>query len=109
MQALQHLPQRRACRCHNRSVEGVADWQLHDVESALQEHLCNFCDRLASAVNVGNDGIALHRLENLFNLGEWREHRYHFPFVFHRYLGHATAAGADRLECFFKVHRSGGD
>ena len=66
-------------------------------------------DRLPVAVDVGDHGIAIDRLDDFFHFIDRREHRCHQAVVVHRDLGHLAPPRTDGLERFAETERSRSD
>ena len=109
--SVQALAQRLAGWGHNRGVEGVADRQIDYVVAGLQEEFRGLLDRPAGspdyrlrvAVDIGDDDIAVHRLQNTFHFVERGDYCSHPARVVHGNPGHAAAAGADGLQCVLEL------
>ena len=66
-------------------------------------------DRLAVAVDVGDDDVAVDGADDPLDLGQRAEHRGHRAVVPHRQVRHLAAAGADGLERGVEGQRTGRD
>ena len=105
-QGLEHPPERFTRRCDDAGVERVADGdeaggeagRFHDGHRLLDGLGSSPDHRLAPAVDVGDDHVAVHFLEQRFNGVEGPEDRGHQAVVGDGNLGHLRAAGTDRLE-----------
>ena len=66
-------------------------------------------DGLVLAVDIGDDDVAVDRLQDPFDLGERRKHGRHPAVVAHRDARHLAAAGADGLQRVVEGQSAGGD
>ena len=106
LEPAQRVDERPGCRRDDRGVEGVADRDPGRGEALGGEPLDDPLDgvggtaddRLAGAVDVGDDDVAVGRVDDALDVGHRGEHGCHRAVVRHRHLGHLAAAGADGLE-----------
>ena len=108
--------ERFAGRRYDGGVESMADRDRPHVVAGLRDDLRGFRDarrraaddRLAVAVDVGDDDVALYLLKQSFHFFDGCEDRRHQAVVFDRHLGHGMRPRADGLERIGKGQGTGG-
>ncbi len=116
VEGVQHLHERAGGRRHDVRVEGVAHGQDLGPHTGVLEDLhrlpdgpgCAPDDAFLRAVDVGDDDVAVHRLDGATDLIHGAEHGGHDAGVVQGYAGHGLASCRDRFQRVAEGDRPGG-